>query len=68
MPDTHLNTAIHKSVDSARQQPALADKLVAWFEALVAGNEALEDRENVQRRLESLLEATRTEEADLEEE
>jgi len=51
-----IQTAIHKAVDDERQCPAVASKLLAWFDALSNGNESLTDPESVKRHLDLLFE------------
>ncbi|MEZ4706537.1 MAG: CxC ATPase DNA modification system associated small protein [Caldilineaceae bacterium] len=56
--DTKIIEAIEKAVAQHRQPSSLATKIVAWLEALSAGNEDLNDKQSADRRLELLYDAT----------
>ena len=58
--DPRIRDAIVEASDEQGQGPGLADKLVAWVDALAKGNEVLSDRDSVHRHLELLYDATTT--------
>ena len=59
MIDTRIKSAIERAVTESGQPSTLATKIVAWFEGLSSGNESLEDRESLQRRIVLLYEGVR---------
>ena len=56
MLDNRIRTAIVTAAAEAGQ-PLLADKLIAWLDALATGNTNLEDREATRRHLQLLYES-----------
>ena len=52
-----IQDAIQAAVRGARQSPAVAAKLIAWFEAIASGNESLDSVESAARRLEVIFPA-----------
>lgn len=52
-----LRRAVEQSVQAAGQPPAVAQRLIAWIEAVVSGNEDLSDKETSRTRMERLMEA-----------
>lgn len=59
--DPRIKDAIVEAAKELEQDPGLASKLIAWFEALAEGNETLDDRDSVSRHLELLYQAAVTE-------
>lgn len=59
--DVRIKEAISEAVYELRQDEGLSNKMIAWIEALVSGNESLEDRDSVYRHLELLYDATTVE-------
>lgn len=55
--DSRIKDAIIEAVNGLEQDPALAKELIAWFESLVEGNDSLDDRDAVSRRLRLLYQA-----------
>lgn len=55
--DQSIKEAIYNAVAERGQPLALADKLVKWFSELANGNERIEDKEAVYKRLEILFSA-----------
>lgn len=51
-----IQEAIKEAVADFGQNEGLADKLIAWFEAVAIGNESLTNKESVSRRLDLLYE------------
>ena len=49
-----IQHAVQTAVTSADQPEAVASRLIAWLEALNAGNESLTDEESVRRHLDLL--------------
>lgn len=62
--DTRIKSAIERAVAESGQPATLATKIVAWFEGLSSGNESLEDRESLQRRIVLLYEGVRLDDDD----
>lgn len=58
MIDPILRQAIVDSTTKLGQPPDLAQRLIAWVEALIVGNEELSSREATRTRLERLMEVT----------
>ena len=56
--DPRMRDAILEAVRAAGQPRGLADKLIAWFEALSSGNETLENRDSVTRHVQLLYSLT----------
>lgn len=56
--DPRIKDAITEAARELGQKKELTDKLIAWFEALADGNESLDDRDSVYRRLELLYDST----------
>lgn len=56
--DPRIKDAITEAARDLNQKKELTDKLIAWFEALADGNESLDDRDSVYRRLELLYDST----------
>lgn len=54
--DAKIQKAIKEAVTDFGQNEGLADKLIAWFEAVANGNENLANKDSVSRRLELLYE------------
>ena len=56
--DRKIQEAIEAAVKKEEQDPALAKKLVRWFDAIASGNEDITDTDSADRHLELLYEAT----------
>ena len=56
--DPKICQAIKEAAQRAGQTDQLAEKIIAWMNAIVAGNEKLTDTEMVQRHLELLYDET----------
>ncbi len=54
--DAKIQEAIREAVADFGQNEGLADKLIAWFEAVANGNESLANKDSVSRRLDLLYE------------
>lgn len=54
--DAKIQEAIKESVADSGQNEGLADKLIAWFEAVANGNDSLANKDSVSRRLDLLYE------------
>ena len=54
--DLKIHEAIREAVADSGQNEGLADKLIAWFEAVASGNESLSNKDSVSRRLDLLYE------------
>lgn len=52
--DVKIKNAIEVSVEKSGQPPTVANRLVAWFEAVNDSNEDINDLPQVERRLEGL--------------
>ena len=52
--DPRIAKAIEHVVHGAGQSPALARRLIAWFNAVASDNEDLNDRQSANRHLELL--------------
>ena len=52
--DAKIQEAIKEAVADSGQNEGLADKLIAWFEAVANGNENLTDKDFVSRHLDFL--------------
>lgn len=49
--DPHIRQGIEDAVEASGQTPALARRLIRWFEALVSGNEEIEDKQSADPHL-----------------
>jgi hypothetical protein len=56
--DPRIKDAITEAARDLNQKKELTDKLIAWFEALADGNDSLDDRDSVYRRLGLLYDST----------
>lgn len=56
--DPMIKTAIEVAVKEAGQPPTLARKIESWMDALVSGDEDIEDEQLVQQRLELIYKNT----------
>ncbi len=54
--DQEIVEAIKDAVERFGQDSAVADNLIAWISSVAGGNESLAKQEQVQRRLDLLLE------------
>jgi len=54
MIDPAVSNAIRRAASDHHQHDHVADKIIKWLEAVSDGNERLEDKDAVQRRLELL--------------
>jgi len=52
--DPRVEAAVKEAVHEAGETPALAEKIIAWLDALAAGNAQLSDRDTTSRHLELL--------------
>ena len=57
--DPRIKNAVIKSVKSHEQNENLAEKIIAWLEALVDGNESLEDKDSIARHVNLIYENTK---------
>ena len=57
--DPKIVDAIREAAQEKKQSLALAERLVAWFDAVASGNEDINDRQSATRRLELLYGETR---------
>lgn len=55
--DNSIKEAIDNAVEEHGQPQRLAEKLISWFSELANGNESIDDKEAVFRRLEILFSA-----------
>lgn len=55
--DNSIKEAIDIAVEQHGQPQRLAEKLISWFAELTNGNESIDDKEAVYRRLEILFSA-----------
>lgn len=55
--DNSIKEAIDNAVEQHGQPQRLAEKLISWFAELANGNESIDDKEAVCRRLEILFSA-----------
>lgn len=62
MLDKKIRQAIQAAAKESGQGRELAQKIGAWMEALVKGNETLVDKDSVNRRVELLYESTQLDE------
>jgi hypothetical protein len=62
--DEKLKSAITEAVRERKQDDIVADELIAWIDAVTSGNESLEDKQSLSRRLGLLFEAVKVEESD----
>lgn len=56
--DIKIRNAIETAVQKSGQPATVANRIIAWFEAINDGNEDINDRPHVDRRLESLYDVT----------
>ncbi len=49
--DPKIEEAIQKAATDAGQEPAVANRLIAWMTGISNGNETLEDKDSVNRHL-----------------
>jgi hypothetical protein len=57
--DLRIKEAITESAKSHNQSQNLADKIIAWLEGLVDGNESLEDKDAIARHIEVIYSETK---------
>jgi hypothetical protein len=57
--DPIIRAAIEDSVVKEEQSKTLANRLISWYSALLMGNERLDERDTVDRRLEMLYDAVK---------
>ena len=62
--DSKIKNAIEMAVQKSGQPSTVANRLIAWFEAINDGNEDINDRAHVDRRLEFLYDGTEVEFSD----
>lgn len=58
--DSAIQAAIRDSVKRRGQEVALADKLIRWFDEVVSGNEDIDSKDAVYKRLDLLFRAVET--------
>lgn len=63
--DHRIKDAIVEAVNGLEQEPALASRLIAWFEALADGNESLDDKDAAFRHMDLLYQAVTVESQDV---
>ena len=56
--DIKIRSAIEEAVEESGQPFTVANRLIAWFEAINEGNEDISDRDQATRRSESLYDCT----------
>jgi len=56
--DPKISNAIREAVANAEQEPALANRLITWMEAVTSGGADLNDPSDADRRLELLYTGT----------
>ena len=52
--DKRVESAIDEAVKEMGETPALAERLKAWLDGLVSGNERLSERDSTERHVELL--------------
>lgn len=52
--DKRVESAIEEAVKEMGEMPALAEKIKAWLEGLVSGNDRLSERDSTERHIELL--------------
>jgi hypothetical protein len=52
--DPRIRTSILQATEASGQSRSLANKIIAWFEAMSSGNESISNRESVARHMEIL--------------
>lgn len=57
--DRKVGDSIRQAVRDAKQSDEVANKIIAWLEALTGGNENLADRDATIKRLELLYSTTK---------
>jgi len=62
--DQKIEEAIQKAAANAGQEPAVANRLIAWMVGISNGNETLEDKDSVNRHLAVLFDAVCVEDDD----
>jgi hypothetical protein len=62
--DPKIEEAIQKAAIDAGQDPAVANRLIAWMTGISNGNETLEDKDSVNRHLSILFDAVVVEDDD----
>ena len=58
--DPKIAEAIEEAVAETKQSKALSQKIIAWTEAVMSGNESAQDAQSAQRRLDLLYDAVQT--------
>ena len=58
--DPKIAEAIEEAVAQTNQSKALSQKIIAWTEAIMSGNESVQDAQSAQRRLDPLYETVQT--------
>ena len=61
-----IKAAVHSATEKAEQAQVVAEKIIAWLEALSSGNEKLDDVESVKRHLDLLFETIITSDSEIE--
>lgn len=61
-----IKSAICSATERSGQEQVVANKIVAWLEALSSGNESLEDSESVKRHLDLLFETIVAQDSEIE--
>lgn len=56
--DPQIKEAIEIAVEQAQQSSTLARRITAWMEAVVSGNEDINDKNNARRHLELIFNNT----------
>lgn len=56
--DNRIESAIREAVNEEGQNPKVADRVIAWLDALTNGNETLGDTSAVTRHIQDLFEVT----------
>lgn len=56
--DPRIKEAVIESVRIHNQNDNLAEKIIAWLEALVDGNESLEDKDSIARHVNLIYDKT----------
>jgi hypothetical protein len=57
--DPKIQTAIQTAAKELRQSRNLPQQIISWLESISSGNESLDDREAVHRRLELIFESVK---------
>jgi hypothetical protein len=61
--DPKVIIAIESTVSELGQTPLLAQQLISWIDSVISGNETLEDKQAIHRRLELIFAAVQIESA-----